>query len=178
MTIAVNLYGAPGSGKSSGASYVFSQLKLNGINCEYVSEFAKDKCWEGNKNIFSIPENQFYIGANQFYRMSSLLNKVDVIVTDSPIFLNSFYNKSGILGKEYNDIMLRLSDMFFNVNFYINRVKPYLWIGRNQTEEQAIKMDKELKKYLKDKIDYIQVNGDKDGYDKILEFVFKCLKKD
>lgn len=176
MTIAVNLYGAPGSGKSTGASYIFSQLKLSGINCEYVTEFAKDKCWEGNKNIFSIPENQFYIGASQFYRMSTLMNKVDVIITDSPIFLNSFYNKSKLLGKEYDIIMKRLSDMFFNINYYINRVSEYSQSGRIQTENEANKMDLELKSYLKDKVDYIEINGNKRGYDKIVRLVLECLK--
>ena len=45
-TIIVNLFGGPGTGKSTGAAYIFSQLKLAGIDCEFVSEFAKDKVWE------------------------------------------------------------------------------------------------------------------------------------
>lgn len=42
-TIIVNLFAGPGAGKSTGAAYIFSKLKLAGIDCEYVSEFAKDK---------------------------------------------------------------------------------------------------------------------------------------
>ena len=41
--LVVNLTGAPGAGKSTGAAYVFSQLKMRGINCELVTEYAKDK---------------------------------------------------------------------------------------------------------------------------------------
>ena len=41
--ILANLFGAPGAGKSTGAAYVFSKLKMAGINAELVTEFAKDK---------------------------------------------------------------------------------------------------------------------------------------
>jgi adenylate kinase family enzyme len=57
-TIIVNLFAGPGAGKSTGAAYVFAKLKLAGIDCEYVSEFAKDKVWENNSEVF---KNQFYI---------------------------------------------------------------------------------------------------------------------
>ena len=44
-TLFVNLFGAPGVGKSTGAAYLFSKLKMLGVDCEYIGEFAKDKCW-------------------------------------------------------------------------------------------------------------------------------------
>lgn len=46
--IVINLFGGPGSGKSTGAAYIFSQLKMKGINCELITEYAKDKTWEKN----------------------------------------------------------------------------------------------------------------------------------
>lgn len=48
-TLIVNLYGGPGTGKSTGAAYIFSKLKMDGIDAEYVTEFAKDKVWEGSQ---------------------------------------------------------------------------------------------------------------------------------
>lgn len=45
----VNLFGVPGAGKSTGAAYIFSRLKMLGINAELVTEFAKDKVWENNR---------------------------------------------------------------------------------------------------------------------------------
>lgn len=177
MTTVVNFYGAPGSGKSTGAAHVFSKLKLDGVNCEYVSEFAKDKCWEQNKNVFLLPENQFYIGANQFYKMYMLKDKVDVIVTDSPIYMNAMYNKSAVLGKEYNEIMFRLSEMFNNINFFINRVKPYHTEGRNQTEKESNQISIDLKKTILSKIPYIEVNGNEDGYEIIYQTVKHHLTK-
>jgi len=50
--IILNLYGAPGAGKSTGAAYIFSKLKLKGYNVELVTEFAKDKVYEGSKAVF------------------------------------------------------------------------------------------------------------------------------
>lgn len=42
-TLVVNLFGTPVAGKSTGAAYIFSELKMRGINAELVTGFAKDK---------------------------------------------------------------------------------------------------------------------------------------
>lgn len=42
----INFFGAPGAGKSTASAYIFSKLKMAGVNAEYVPEFAKDKVWE------------------------------------------------------------------------------------------------------------------------------------
>lgn len=60
--IVVNLFGAPGAGKSTGAARIFSNLKMAGINAELVTEFAKDKVWEENKAVFN---DQLYIFGKQ-----------------------------------------------------------------------------------------------------------------
>lgn len=52
-TICVNFFSGPGAGKSTLAAYVFSKLKMMGVNCELVSEFAKDKVWEKNNEALS-----------------------------------------------------------------------------------------------------------------------------
>ena len=36
--LVVNLFGAPCAGKSTAAAYIFSQLKMKGINCELATE--------------------------------------------------------------------------------------------------------------------------------------------
>ena len=56
--LVVNLFGVPGAGKSTGAAYVFSKLKMKGINAELVTEFAKDIVWENNSRGL---KNQEYI---------------------------------------------------------------------------------------------------------------------
>lgn len=57
-SIVVNLFAGPGADKSTGATYIFSKLKMLGIDAEYVSEFAKDKVWEENERVFQIFGNE------------------------------------------------------------------------------------------------------------------------
>ena len=56
--LVVNLYGAPGAGKSTGAAYIFSKLKMAGVKAELVTEFAKDMVWEENNEAL---HNQMYM---------------------------------------------------------------------------------------------------------------------
>ena len=58
--IVVNLYGGPGSGKSTTAAGIFSELKMLGLNTELVTEYAKDKVWEKHESIL---DNQIYVFA-------------------------------------------------------------------------------------------------------------------
>ena len=177
-TLVVNLFGSPGSGKSSGAAYIFFQLKRAGIDCELVTEYAKDKCWE-HSCIFDDSTNQFYIGAKQYYRVNRVNNKVDIVVTDSPVLLSCFYNSVKELGNEYNIVVKRLFNRFRNLNFFINRLKPYNPNVRNQTEEESNKIASKMKKIIKEwGIEFTEVNGNDDGYNKILEIIKERFKNE
>ena len=71
--IVVNFLGEPSCGKSTAAAYVFSKLKMSGISCEYISEFAKDKVYEENKTVF---DHQEYIFGKQSFKMDRVAGKV------------------------------------------------------------------------------------------------------
>jgi len=45
-TIHINLWAGPGTGKSTMAASIFAELKWNKIDCELVSEYAKQIVWE------------------------------------------------------------------------------------------------------------------------------------
>lgn len=171
--LVVNLFGAPGAGKSTGAAYVFSKLKMLGVNAELVTEFAKDKTWEDNQTALS---NQSYVFGKQNYKMSRCKDKVDVIVTDSPLFLSVIYNNDDILGEDFNKVVLNVFNSYDNLNFFIRRVKPYNPIGRNQTEKESDEISKELK-YILDKNDipYHIKEGTEFGYEDILNEVVTYL---
>ena len=177
-TLIINLFGSPGSGKSTGATYIFSKLKMFGIDCQYIGEYAKDKCWQGNSFMFQCPQNQFYIGAKQFYRVNQVNGKVDVAITDSPILLNSIYNKSEYLGQQYNHILYKLFNKFDNLNFFLKRTKQYNANGRNQTEIQSDEISSKIVEMMfNNGVECTFVDGDEDGYQKIYDFIIKKLNK-
>ena len=72
--IVINLFGVPGAGKSTGSAYIFSQLKMEGINAELITEFAKDKVWENNEEVF---KNQAYLFGKQSFKLSRCRDKVE-----------------------------------------------------------------------------------------------------
>ena len=45
-TLHINLWAGPGTGKSTMAAGIFAALKWNKIDCELVSEYAKQIVWE------------------------------------------------------------------------------------------------------------------------------------
>lgn len=173
--IIVNLFGGPGSGKSTGAAYVFANLKMNGINCELVTEFAKDKTWEHNMEALS---NQAYVFGKQFYRISRCANQVDVIITDSPLALSIIYNSDPRLGETFDQMVLKVFNSYDNLNYLLLRTKPYNPIGRNQTEEESDNIGCEIEKMLVDNsIEFTHVTGDIECYTEIVKNVLEKLGK-
>ena len=144
-TIVVSLYGGPGAGKSTLAAYVFAKLKMLGVNCELVTEFAKDKVWEKNNEALS---NQIYIFAKQYYRISRCAGKVDVIVTDSPLFLSPFYNRDPDIDEPLKRLVYAISSKYRNLNYFVRRVKKYNPVGRLQTEKESDEYGAGIKKML------------------------------
>lgn len=173
-TIIVNFFAGPGCGKSTGASWLFSQLKMHGVDCEYVTEFAKDKVWENNGEVFKC---EFYITGKQAFKISRCFGKVDVIITDSPIAISMVYNatdkfKAAVL-EEFNKYEKN------NLNILLNRVVPYDPNGRLQkNEDDAKKIDDNIKNTLDESnIPYTIINGNVDGYKAILDIILEKLRK-
>ena len=173
--IVVNLFGPPGSGKSTGAAYIFSKLKMAGINAELVDEFAKGKVWEENKEAFN---NQVYMLGKQYFKMSRCADKVDVIVTDSPLLLSILYNKnSEVLGQPFNDLVANVFNSYNNKNYLINRVKPYNPKGRLQTEEESNDLRQPLINIMNDyNVNFIEYDGVEDDYNKIIEEIISLVR--
>lgn len=165
--IVVNLFGAPGSGKSTGAAYLFSKLKLRGINVELVTEFAKNKVYEENKAVF---QDQLYILGKQEFKLSRIKDKVDIAVIDSPILLSLFYGNN--IYPSFNQLVKEVFDNYQNLNFFINREKVYNPNGRFQTEEESNKISQQLKEILQiNKINYLDFPGTEDGYNDIIKIL-------
>lgn len=165
-TLVVNLFGVPGAGKSTGAAYIFSCIKMAGINAELITEYAKDKVWERNDEAF---RNQAYIFGEQSYRISRCAGKVDVIVTDSPLPLSVMYNNDERLTENFNKAVMDVFNTYDNLNYLLLRVKPYNPVGRKQTEAESDALGASVISLLKNRnIPYRSIEGDVKGYDEIV----------
>lgn len=172
--VVINLFGVPGSGKSTGAAYIFSQLKMKGINAELITEFAKDKVWENNEEVF---KNQAYLFGKQSFKMSRCRDKVDCIIIDSPLPLSILYNRDTVLGEDFNKTIMNVFNSYSNWNYLLLRTKPYNPIGRLQTEKESDALKEPMVELLKSRdIPYLEISGDTDGYNKIIDDVIRCWK--
>lgn len=171
--VIISIYGQPGAGKSTISAYIFAKLKMLGVNCELVTEFAKDKVWEENNTALS---NQIYIFAKQYYRIARCAGKVDVIITDSPLFLSPFYNKDDAIDKPLKELVYAINSKYQNLNYFVRRVKKYNPIGRQQTEKESDEYGVRIKGMLdKFGVKYKTIDGDLMSADIVVQDITEVL---
>lgn len=166
----INLYGAPGSGKSTTRADVFRLLKQSGVNCEEIAEKAKELTWEKSFNVL---KSQAYLFGKQLKWTEILDGQVDVAITDSPLLLSEYY------GRKYSDYpesfyqgIRDISAKYHTISFFINRSKPYNPKGRSQTEEEANEVATEMKQMLNDLgVEFTEV--DSESAEMIVEMIRK-----
>ena len=170
-TIVVNLIGGPGSGKSTTAAGLFYNLKKLGVNCEMALEYAKDKVYEES---FKTMDDQLYIFGKQYHRMWRLKNLVDVIITDSPLLLSIYYNKTK--SNYCEDLIVEQYNKFNNMLYILKRDNiEFKQEGRIQNEEESKHIDMEVKNILdRNNISYIEIST-LDAIEKITEDVVNKL---
>ena len=172
--LVINLWAGPGAGKSTTAAGLFFKLKSNGVNSEYVQEYAKAVTWEKRVNLLS---DQLYILAKQNRSLERLRNQVDVVVTDSPVLLGLNYTLPDYYPIHFKNFTREVWDSYTNLNFVIQREKVYQPIGRNQTEQQARELDQKIITFLNDQdIPYTLVPGNTDAPDVIFKYVQEFLR--
>lgn len=152
MTTVINLLGGPGTGKSTAAAQLFAEMKMRGMRVEHVQEYVKQWAYE-NKDVG--PFDQLYIFGKQARKEYVLYNKVDFIVTDSPVLLSAFYEvkyTDHTMVKQALPEYMRIARKagVHHVNFVLQRRKPYDPVGRYQTEEEAREIDGEMEQFLRE----------------------------
>jgi hypothetical protein len=165
MTKIVNLIAGPSSGKTSIANKMVGIMKEKRVNVEYVEEFAKKLVISGSPSI----NDQFYIIANQYHNIFSLVGKVDYIVTDGPLIVgipyiwyeernNPYYGESccqhSIRVEDwkttFEDLVLKSHFTFKNINFFVDRKGiSFSTDGRLENEEQSKEIDRKLIKFMR-----------------------------
>ena len=81
--------------------------------------------------------------------------------------LGLIYNNNPALDYHFEQVkvILNVFNTYENINFFINRVKPYNPKGRNQTAEESDQLSLRIKALYKDlNIGYVEINGDNEGY--------------
>ena len=169
--VVVNIYGVPGSGKSTAAAYLFYKFKEAGVNAELITEFTKDLIWEDNYKAIS---NQFYVAGNQLYRLTRIKDKVDVVVTDSPMLLQPVYYKynGGTMPDVFELLIHEIDKEFQNINYVLPIPTEIESAGRIHDINDAINIYKLIADtFERYDVPYKEINRKTEEYDKIFENV-------
>lgn len=158
----INLYGAPSSGKTTLAGQLFGELKSNKINVVFVQEYAKELVYLGQDMRTLDEAERIVILGEQFRREKMFKDKVDVLITDSPMILTAYYHRDPT-GKENWDYALDIVKRHLSkdeIHIWLEPTNGYEIEGRSHTEEQSSKINQEMKDYLQNVgIDFYLING-------------------
>lgn len=148
-TLIVNIYGGPGAGKSTTALQLVAELKKLGYHADYVSEVAKELVYAKDfEHLDGTLKNQSKILSEQKRRLDIMLDNVDVVVTDSPLLLNTVYLKEN--APEYIESVFSQYENYNNYNVVVERdlSVEFEQAGRIHNLEESIKKDGEINTLL------------------------------
>lgn len=174
MTKVVNLISGPGTGKSTLAAELYARMKRMHLNVEMVREVAKE--WAYEKRAVG-PFEQIAILGEQIKRESSLFNKVDYIITDSPVLLGAFYfdynHNEQFMNQMVQDYYKFAESKGIEFkNYILPRTGSYDPKGRFETEDEAEDIDEGIRLYMSaESYSYDRFGGHnhEDAVNKLLE---------
>ena len=154
-TVIINLFGGPGSGKSTVASGLFYTFKSKGLTCDNPYEFPKQVAWEDNNSQIT---DQLYILANQHRGIVRSYGKVNYIILDSPILLSLAYKDNytssypaSLYGESFEKLMFDIHNSYDNINIFLERPdKEHQNEGRFHDELMSLDLDRKIMSILKE----------------------------
>jgi len=177
MALIVNLFGGPGVGKSKFAADIYSELKWKNISCETIPEYSKRKVFE---NSLGVLDDQVYVFAKQLHAINTVMDKVDVLVVDSPLFLSIYYGRYFAKNNSiaFESLVIEAFNEMNNLNYFLGRRKDdYDPIGRYQTEEKAKEIDGDIYNLLDEfNIKFQGYSAEKKFVNVMVNEIFQKLK--
>lgn len=143
----VNLFAAPGTGKTTTGQLLSGLLSISNYKVEYLPEFAKFATLSNNQSALS---DQIYMFAKQQNRLHVLKNAgLDYVIMDGPLPIALLFQPPGYF-KLYEPLVMEVFQSYDNVNFLLQRNPdlPYKTLGRNETEAQAKALDRQVRDIL------------------------------
>ena len=113
----VNLYGSVGSGKSTIAAGVFSNLKALRYSVNLIVEFSRELGYDRSMAINDMP----YVIGNQWHRIQQSF-RFDFAINDCPLALWTVYHSE--MDKECADLIFALERKFPSLNYLLERKFP------------------------------------------------------
>lgn len=173
--LVVNLLGGPCVGKSMMASQLFVYLKKENVNTDQIAEFAREEIYSNaQKNL----ENQVYVFGHQQHRQWRLQDKVEVAITDSPLFLNICYAKTS--NPYFAQFVYHEYLQYENLNYFLKRSPEFDFDaadkGRIHNLEESIAIDNRLREILQEyNVEYSEILPGEEH--RIVQDVLQRLKK-
>lgn len=145
--IVVNMFGGPGTGKSTCALEVTQKLKKQHRKVEYVDEHCKR--WTRTAQKADMFTEQDLILGIQNNKLRSLVGEVDIAVTDTSLLLGLFY-RAPWFPQSFDSFLVETYDSYSNINIFLRRNPdiPFDTEGRNEDAAQSIVIDEKCYEYL------------------------------
>lgn len=181
----INLFGGPGSGKSTTAAGLFYFMKLAGYKVELVTEYAKELVYDETLELML--DRQEVIFAEQNQRLHRLRGKVDFAIIDSPLLLSCVYpdmnqSQRGVgewpALSAFKSFVIQVIRTYDNMNFFLMRPDSFEAYGREHDLGQSQEIDLAIIKALKaNDFDWATIQTSPDSVHEIMEDVVQQSHK-
>ncbi len=160
----INLFGAPGHGKSSVRSGLFWLMKSRHMSVEEVSEYAKYLVLTGR--TWQLKEEQLYLFSKQHHKQLIIERSgYEYAATDSPLQLCAFYAPPGYY-RGFGELVDEAHERFENINFFLSRDLDAQGAGfedrgRVHDRDASLRVETEMREYLaRKRVPYVDIAVD------------------
>lgn len=170
----IQIFGSPGTGKSTLASGLFYNMKVQGYKVEFISEYAKGLTYSQD---YTKLKDQLMVLANQYHKFYRTKNsEIDYLIHESPFLLGLVYFQEDDIIKEqyFKPLIVNMYKNMNSINIFLERNIDlgYQEFGRNQKLEEAIELDNKILKILdENEIPYIKLKSSDKTIEEILEII-------
>lgn len=174
----INLFGAPGVGKSTIAAGLFYLMKARGYSVEHITEYAKYLVLTKRDN--QLKNEQLYLFTKQHHKQHILRGEYEWGITDSPLMLCAYYAPRVTTPSLFYPMVKQYTETFTNINVFLtrnleNNTTTFEEKGRLHNREQSAEIQQQQMAFLNDlEIPYRTLAiGGEDTAERLLKLVIE-----